>query len=125
MEIPAFDLVASRTDDAAMVRVIGELDLSTAPRLREMLVELACNGTIDVTVDLAEMCFIDSTGVSVLVSGLKRLRETGGDLALQSPRASVMKVLDILGLTSVFTIHSEAPPDTTYNGDHESIRKTA
>ena len=78
MEIPAFDLVASRTDGATLIRVIGELDLSTAPRLREMLVELAGNGTVDVTLDLAEMSFIDSTGVSVLVSGFKRLREMAG-----------------------------------------------
>lgn len=116
MEIPAFDLIASRTDDAAVVRVIGELDLSTAPRLRGILAELAGNGTIDVTLDLADMSFIDSTGICVLVSGLKRLRETGGDLALQSPTAAVMKVLDITGLTGAFTIHSEATP----NGDHDA-----
>ena len=119
MEIPAFDLVASRTDDAAMVRVIGELDLSTAPRLREVLAELAGDGTIDLTLDLADMAFIDSTGVSVFVSGLKRLREPGGDLALQSPRASTMKVLEISGLTGVFTIHSAPASDTTSNGYHD------
>lgn len=116
MDIPAFDLFTSRTDDAAVVKVIGELDLSTAPRLRDLLAELAGNGTNEVTLDFAEMSFIDSTGVSVLVSGLKRLRETGGDLALQSPRASAMKVLDITGLTSVFTIYSEPASDTTSNG---------
>jgi anti-sigma B factor antagonist len=120
MEIPAFDLVTSRTDGAAVVMVIGELDLSTAPRLREMLVELADSGTMDVTLDLAAMSFIDSTGVSVLVSGLKRQREMGGDLTLQSPRASAMKVLEITGLTSVFTIHSEAASATTSNGTHEA-----
>ncbi len=119
MEIPAFDLVTSRTDDAAMVRVIGELDLSTAPRLLEVLAELAGNRTIDVTLNLAQMAFIDSTGVSVLVSGLKRLRETGGDLALLSPRASTMKVLEITGLTTVFTIHSEPASDTTSKGYHD------
>ena len=116
VEVPAFDLVASRTDDAAMVRVIGELDLSTAPRLRKVLTELAGNGTVDVSLDLAEMAFIDSTGVSVFVSGWKRLRETGGELALRSPRASAMKVLDITGLTSLFTIHSDSASDTSSNG---------
>ncbi len=119
MDIPPFDLIASRTGDAAVVTIVGELDLSTAPRLLEVLAELAGNGTNDVTLDLAEMAFIDSTGVSVFVSGLKRLRETGGNLALQSPRASTMKVLEITGLTTVFTIHSEPASDTTSNGYHD------
>lgn len=119
MAIPAFDLVTSRTDDAAVVRVIGELDLSTAPQLRELLAELAGNRPFDVTLDLAEMAFIDSTGVSVFVSSLKRLRAAGGDLALQSPTAPAMKVLEITGLTSVFTIHSQAASDTNSNGDHD------
>lgn len=119
MDIPPFDLITSRTDDAAVVTIVGELDLSTAPRLLEVLAELAGNGTNDVTLDLAEMAFIDSTGVSVFVSGLKRLRETGGNLALQSPRASTMKVLEITGLTTVFTIHSEPASDTTSNGHHD------
>ena len=124
MEIPDFDLFTFRTDDAAAVRVIGELDLSTAPRLREVLAELAGKGTIDVTLDLADMSFIDSTGVSVLVSGLKRLRETGGNLVLQSPRASAMKVFDITGLTSVFTIHSEPASEVTSTGATTSARTT-
>ena len=84
-----------------------------------MLVELGGNATIDVTLDLAEMSFIDSTGVSVLVSALKRMCDAGGGLALQSPRAATMKVLEITGLTGVFTIHSEAASDTTSNGAHE------
>ena len=119
MDIPAFDLVTSRTVDAAVVTVIGELDLSTAPRLLEVLAELAASGTCAVTLNLAEMAFIDSTGVSVFVSGLKRLRETGGDLVLQSPKASTMKVLEITGLTRVFTIHGEPGSDTTSNGYHD------
>ena len=119
MEIPAFDLVTSRTDDVAVVRVIGELDLATAPQLGEVLAELTGNGTIHVTLDLSEMAFIDSTGVTVLVSGLKRLHEAGGDMALESPKASAMKVFEITGLTNVFTIRSEAGSDATTNGDHD------
>ncbi len=74
----------------------------TAPRLREALTDLAGQGGVRVTLDLVGMTFIDSTGMSVLVTGLKRLRETGGDLVLQSPSATTMKVLEITGLASVF-----------------------
>ena len=124
MEIPAFDLITSRTDGAAVVRVIGELDLATAPQLREVFADLTGQGTIHVTVDLSEMAFIDSTGVTVLVSGLKRLHDAGGDMALESPKASAMKVFEITGLTSVFTIRSEAASEATANGDHEVRSKT-
>lgn len=124
MEIPAFDLVTSRTDGAAVVRVIGELDLATAPQLRDVFADLTGQGTIHVTVDLSEMAFIDSTGVTVLVSGLKRLHDAGGDMALESPKASAMKVFEITGLTSVFTIRSEAVSHATANGDDDVDSKT-
>ena len=104
VNIPAFDLVTSRTADAAEVRVIGELDLATAPQLLRAFADLTSQGAVNVTVDLSQMVFIDSTGVTVLVSGLKRIRETGGELALKSPKASAMKVFEITGLTRVFTI---------------------
>ena len=119
MEIPAFDLVTSRTDDAAVIRVIGELDLATAPQLRDVLADLTGQGTIHVTVDLSEVAFIDSTGVTVLVAGLKRLHDAGGDMALESPNASAMMVFEITGLTCFFTIRSEASSDATANGDQK------
>ncbi|HYO29610.1 MAG TPA: STAS domain-containing protein [Thermomicrobiales bacterium] len=121
MEIPGFDLVTSRTDDAAVVRVIGELDFATAPQLRDVLADLTGQGTVHVTVDLSETVFIDSTGVTVLVSGLTRLHEAGGDLALESPKASAMKVFEITGLTSVFTIRTEAASDPAANRDHDVL----
>jgi anti-sigma B factor antagonist len=76
----------------------------TAPRLREGLVELAAKGARLVTVDLAGVNFIDSTALGVLVGGLKRLRQSDGDLMLRSPRPSAVKVLEMTGLTRVFTI---------------------
>jgi anti-sigma B factor antagonist len=91
-------------DGVAVVRVIGELDSATAPRLREELIGLINRGIRSVTVDLARLDFIDSTGLGVLVSAMKRLREHGGDLVLQSPKPSAMRVLEITGLTKVFAI---------------------
>ena len=54
--------------------------------------------------DLAHLDFIDSTGLAVLVAGLKRLREHGGDMALRSPKPSILRVFEITGLTQVFAI---------------------
>ncbi len=53
---------------------------------------------------MSDLMFIDSTGLSVLITGLKRLRQGGGDLALRSPTPSTPKVLEITGLTEVFAI---------------------
>ncbi len=86
------------------IHLHGELDMSTAPRLREELVRLSSDGAMAVTVDLSSLEFVDSTGLSVLITGLKRLREKGGDLALRSPSPVTRRVLEITGLTEVFAI---------------------
>src|SRR5206468_1727423 len=86
------------------VRLLGELDMATASRLRDELLRLAAGGATMETVDMAQLAFIDSTGLSVLVSALKRLRAQGGDIALRSPSPSTRKVLEITGLTEVFSI---------------------
>ena len=110
--IPAFDLLTAKSEDRVVVKVLGELDLDTAPRLRKVLVDLADEGRVHVTLDLAGMTFIDSSGLSAFVSGLKRLRETGGELLLQSPSATALKVLEITGLTEVFAIPAAGGTDS-------------
>ena len=104
----------------------GSSESSISPQLLSCATCLPTSpakATIHVTVDLSEMAFIDSTGVTVLVSGLKRLHDAGGDMALESPKASAMKVFEITGLTSVFTIRSEAASEATANGDHDVTRR--
>jgi anti-sigma B factor antagonist len=86
------------------VRLWGELDMSTAPQLREELQRLAVGEAPKVTVDLSGLAFVDSTGLSVLITGLKRFRQQGGDMVLRSPTPSTLRVLEITGLTEVFAI---------------------
>jgi anti-sigma B factor antagonist len=87
-----------------VLAVKGEVDVCTAPRLREKLVELASTGHQRVVVDLDGVDFLDSTGLGVLVGGLKRLRSHGGELALVCTHGSILKVFEITGLTKVFSI---------------------
>jgi anti-sigma B factor antagonist len=87
-----------------VLAVTGEIDVYTAPGLRERLVELVQAGTSRVIVDLTAVSFVDSTGLGVLVSGLKRCREAGGDLPLVVVQPQILKVFEITGLTAVFTI---------------------
>lgn len=97
-------VIVSRLDSTYEVRLLGELDLATATPLRDELSRLMSDGPTQVTVDMADLAFIDSTGLSVLISALKRLREQGGDMTLRSPTPGTRKVLEITGLTEIFAI---------------------
>src|SRR5580658_7893734 len=87
-----------------VLAVKGEIDVYTAPRLREQLVELVSQGHRQIVVDLEGVDFLDSTGLGVLVGGLKRLRSNDGDLALVCTQSRILKVFEITGLTKVFPI---------------------
>jgi len=99
-----FQVLVSGDDGRYEVRLSGELDVSTAPQLRDELVRVSTEGAQLVTVDLTDLAFIDSTGLSVLINALKHLRRQGGDMALRSPSPSTRRVLEITGLTEVFAI---------------------
>ena len=106
---PGFDgfgISIVQSDHAAELALRGELDLATAPRLREELLWLIAGGIREVIVDLGHLDFIDSTGLSVLVMAMKRLRENGGDLVLQSPQPEALKVFELTGLNKVLAISS-------------------
>lgn len=87
-----------------MVDVNGEVDLHTAPMLRERIHELTEQGTNQVVLDLGDLSFMDSTGLGVLVAGLKRLKSRGGEFVLVGMQDPVKKVLQVTGLDKVFDI---------------------
>jgi anti-sigma B factor antagonist len=97
-------VIVSSVDSQHEVRLAGELDMATAAQLRDELLRLCSDGAKMVTVDMTGLVFIDSTGLSVLISALKDLRQQGGDMALRSPTPGTRKVLEITGLTEVFAI---------------------
>jgi len=98
------ELTVSEHDGETVVRAAGELDVNTAPELREQLARLIAADTSLIVVDLTDVSFVDSTALSVLVSALKRLRQADGDLELASPNPSVRRVFEITGLTRLLTI---------------------
>ena len=65
-------------DGIEVVDVEGEIDVYTAPRLRELLIELVNNGHYQLVVNMEKVEFLDSTGLGVLVGGLKRVRAHDG-----------------------------------------------
>lgn len=82
----------------AVAHVAGELDVATAPRLREELVALLTDGRCHLVLDLGGVAFIDSTGLGVIVGLLKRARSLGGDLRLVCTNPSVRRVFEITAL---------------------------
>src|ERR1700722_19365425 len=87
--------------DCAVLRITGDLDAYTAPFLRDRMRDLTAVGVRHVIADLRQVDFLDSTGLGVLVGGLKRFREHGGSLAPVATKSSILKILQITGLTSV------------------------
>jgi anti-sigma B factor antagonist len=103
----------SKVDSHAVVSVSGEIDVYTAPKLREKLIELVSEGTYDVVVDLEKVDFLDSTGLGVLVGALKRVKAHDGSLSLVCTQDKILKIFKITGLTKVFPIHSSVDEATS------------
>jgi anti-sigma B factor antagonist len=103
------DLSISRADhgDRTVVHLGGEIDVYTAPLVREKLDEQIQAGRTDLVVDLTEVSFLDSTGLGVLVGRLKLARTRGGSMRLVGTDDRVLKVFAITGLDKVFEIHPD------------------
>ena len=97
-----------RQQGTVVVRVVGEVDLASAPVLRDALVELIeGQGNLNLQLDMHDLTFLDSTGIGVLVRALRSVRQKGGDLTLANCRASTVRILQIAGLTEIFGIGTE------------------
>lgn len=93
-------------DGRTIVEVEGEIDVYTAPKLRELLIDLVSQGNHRIIVDMARVDFLDSTGLGVLVGGLKRVRSHDGSLRLVCGQERILKIFRITGLTKVFQIYT-------------------
>ena len=114
MKGSSVDLSVSTSDHGALtiVHVGGEIDVYTAPLLREALDKQVAAGRTDLVVDLEDVTFMDSTGLGVLVGRLKLVRGQNGSLRIVSSQDRILKVFKITGLDKVFHIYhpSRRPP---------------
>ena len=102
-----FDVKTDKVDNETyVISLTGEVDLYTAPEFKQQLLNVISEGGKDVIVDFSDTTFIDSTTLGVLVGGVKRLRPTGGSLALVCTDDNITKIFEITGLDRVFPIHS-------------------
>jgi anti-sigma B factor antagonist len=100
--------------DAALIAVSGELDIASAPELEQALDQIRPDQTKLVIVDLRELEFMDSTGLSIIVRAHQRLSEHGCELSLVKGPPQVQRLLDLTGVTERLRLGSE--PSELLNG---------
>jgi anti-sigma B factor antagonist len=103
---PHFRLSEERLDDVTQVIAVGgEIHVSTAPEFSRALAAALGDGAGRVVLDLSAVEFIDSTGLSVLLNGLRRVTRRGGRMAIVCTNPTVLRLFEITRLDSTFDIH--------------------
>ena len=83
----------------------GEVDVYTAPLLRQEIMDQVDNGTNHLLVNLEKVEYLDSTGLGILIGGVKRAKEKGGSLKLVGPSARITRIFEITGLNKIFDVY--------------------
>ncbi len=99
-------------DNWTVLKVKGEVDIYTSPTFRVEMIRLITQGGIQLVLDLLEVDFMDSSGLSVLISGKRRTTERQGDLRLVCVDGPVRKILNVTGLDKIFSIYSSVEDAT-------------
>ena len=93
--------------EAYVVELSGEIDVHTSPKVKDAIGELIDEGHYNLVINLEKVRYIDSTGLGVLIGGLKRVREYGGTVHLVCTNPQIKKIFDITGLVKIFGIYDD------------------
>ncbi|HVK02915.1 MAG TPA: STAS domain-containing protein [Armatimonadaceae bacterium] len=96
----------SLDNDTRVLDLEGEVDVYTAPLLRQEIMDQVDAGVKRLLVNLAKVEYLDSTGLGILIGGVKRMREQGGVLRLVAPPPRITRIFDITGLNRIFEVHA-------------------
>lgn len=99
------DVAIEEVGDFSLILLSGEVDVYSAPKLREVIRDLVDEGKYNIVVDLEKVAFLDSTGLGVLVGGLKRVKPHEGELGIICNQEKILRIFRITGLTKVFPIY--------------------
>jgi anti-sigma B factor antagonist len=91
--------------DVSIVDLNGEIDVYTSPKVKDTIGELIDQGHYALVINLENVRYIDSTGLGVLIGGLKRVREHSGTVHLVCTNPQIKKIFDITGLAKIFGIY--------------------
>jgi anti-sigma B factor antagonist len=108
---PRFRLSEQQLDEqTTVVAVRGEIHVSTAPEFSGLLTGAITEGRTRMVLDLTDVEFIDSTGLSVLLNALRRVTRAGGRMALVCTNPTVLRLFEITKLDSTFDIFADIAP---------------
>ena len=89
-----------------VIQLEGEVDVYTAPQLKQQMIGLLETGAKELVVNLTKVEYLDSTALGVLIGGLKRIRELDGNMVLVCPSPRIKRVFEITGLDKIFDIYN-------------------
>lgn len=92
-------------ENVVALELDGEVDVYTAPLLRQEIVDQVTKGTKYLLVHLEKVEYLDSTGLGILIGGVKRLKEKNGALKLIGPSPRISRIFDITGLNRIFDVY--------------------
>lgn len=102
-----FEVSVSQRDGWTVVAVVGEIDLATAPQLRQRLVTLVSEGHHQLVLDLGATDFLDSIGLGVIVGALKRVQIAGGALVVATDVARIRSVFELTRLDAIIPVYRD------------------
>jgi len=94
----------TKTANGTIITVEGDIDLYSSPELRTSVLKAVPKATAGVEIHLGGVSYMDSSGVATLVEGLRSAKEHGKTFALVAPSTSVMKVLELARLDTIFEV---------------------
>ena len=113
--VPHFELSEESSDGGAhIICVRGEIHVTTAPRFAEHLTGAIEGGKTAVVLDMTGVEFIDSTGLSVLLNGLRLIGQRRGRMALVCSNPTVLRLFQITGLEGTFDIFADRAAAIAY-----------
>jgi len=90
--------------EITIIELSGEVDAQRSPEIKSKIRSLIGEGKAKLVVDLAKVKYMDSSGLGVLVSGLKAARKESGDLKLSTLQSEVQNIFELTQLNKVFEI---------------------
>jgi anti-anti-sigma factor len=103
--VPGFAVTASTEGTVRVLAVRGELDIGSAPVLRDALLRLIADEDVpDLVLDLSGVTFTDSSGLAVLLMAARRWNDAGRSMLLRQPSRILMRIVDLTGARAAFRI---------------------
>lgn len=104
-----FHVTGERVGETVLLHLHGELDMATTPALDQALTTVLGDEAGELVVDLSCLTFLDSTGISMLLSAVQRAKEAGKGFRVRSPNRPVRKALHLTGVEDILSLDPGEP----------------